>query len=242
MEADLRIDFQTVLTEGRLIKRYKRFLADVELADGRVVTAHCVNTGRMTGCSTVGNSVWLEPAPKGSKRKLEWTWVLSRVDGGHISGVHTGYPNQLVAGALEGQEIGPLRGYTQTRREVKMSDKSRVDVLLQAHANQPDCWVEVKNVTLVEDGAARFPDAVTQRGLKHLNELILKVKEGERAAMVYVVQRPDANRVEPADHIDPAYGKALRNAIKLGVEAYAIRVIATPSFLETGELMPVRVP
>ena len=239
----MRIDFPTPLTPGRLIRRYKRFLADVVLDDGeQIVTAHCVNTGRMTSCSEEGSRVWLLPAPPNSKRKLQWTWVMIEVAEGQIAGVHTSYPNALVAGALELGEIPPLDGYENIRREVKMSDKSRVDVLLSGHSEKPNCWVEVKNVSMVHDGVARFPDAVTVRGRKHLDELMSKVEGGERAAMVYVVQRPDATHVEPADDVDKEYGKALRTAMQYGVESYALRVKATPNYLETAEMLSVELP
>jgi sugar fermentation stimulation protein A len=239
----LRIDFPVALTPGRLIKRYKRFLSDIRLDDsGQIVTAHCVNTGRMTSCSTEGSRVWLLPAPEGSKRKLQWTWVMIEVGNERIAGVHTGYPNALVSGAIELGEIEALSGYSEVKREVKMSNKSRVDVLLSGHPDKADCWVEVKNVSMVEDGVARFPDAPTARGKKHLEELVAKIQGGERGAMVYVVQRPDASHVEPADDVDPEYGKALRKAVEQGVEIYALRVKATPTFLETAEMLSVELP
>ena len=159
-----------------------------------------------------------------------------------IAGVHTGYPNALVAGALAEGEIPALANYETIRREVKMGEKSRVDVLLSGHSVHPDCWVEVKNVSMVQNGIARFPDAVTARGLKHLDELVAKVESGDRAAMVYAVQRPDASHVEPADDVDPEYGQALRKAVERGVETYAIRVVATPNYLETAEMLSVELP
>ena len=232
--------FPTTLTEARLIRRYKRFLADVELASGEVVVAHCVNTGRMSGCSEPGSRVWLEPAAEGSKRKLRWTWVLIQDSAGVMVGVHTGFPNRFVAAALRDGAIEPLRGYDSVRTEVKMGDSSRVDVFLEGHASQPNCWVEVKNVTLVNDRVALFPDAVTERGRKHLNELEKRVKEGDRAAMVYVIQRSDGDTFQPADHIDPEYGQALRRVVRQGgVEAYALRIQPAPEGLHLQDMIPV---
>ena len=222
--------FPRALTEGRLVRRYKRFLADVELPSGEVVVAHCVNTGRMLGCSEPGSMVWLEPAPPQSKRKLQWTWVLTKTLSDIMVGVHTGYPNRFVAEALRQNALAALTGYDEVRTEVRMGESSRVDVLLDGHSTHPRCWVEVKNVTLAEDGVAYFPDAVTERGRKHLNELAARVVEGDRAAMVYVIQRTDVTSFRPADDIDPGYGEVLRCVVGFGgVEAYALRV--EPSLL-----------
>lgn len=239
MSIVMRIDFPEPLIPGRLIRRYKRFLADVELEDGNMVTAHCVNTGRMSGCADEGSDVWLLPAPEHAKRKLKYTWILTRRADGVTVGVHTGLPNQLVSKAISKEVIPELCGYDTVRREVKMGDRSRVDVHLSHHKTHPPCWVEVKNVTLVRNGIALFPDAVTERGRKHLNVLGEQVKKGDRAAMVYVVQRLDAQRVSPADEIDPAYGNALREAIAGGVETYALSVKADPMGLEVVGLLPV---
>jgi len=242
MSVVMRIDFPEPLISGRLIRRYKRFLADVELDGGEVVTSHCVNTGRMSGCADEGSEVWLLPAPKNTKRKLKYTWVLTRRADGVTVGVHTGLPNQLVATAITEMGIPGLCGYESVRREVKMGERSRVDVYLSGHSERPPCWVEVKNVTLVRDGTALFPDAVTERGRKHLNVLIDQVHNGDRAAMVYVVQRLDAVRVRPADDIDPEYGEALRRAMENGVEMYALSVNADPTGLKVVGMLPVEAP
>ena len=242
----MRVDFPEQLTVGRLVRRYKRFFADVELraavgghGEPTVVVAHCPNTGRMTGCAEPGCEVWLLPAPEGSKRKLRWTWVLSTTSAGDLCGVHTAYPNRLAEIAIREGVIGELAGYPSIRREVRMGQRSRVDIHCEGHAKAPPVWVEVKNVTLVRDGRALFPDAVTSRGLKHLNELEARVRAGDRAAMVFVVQRPDGRCVGPADTIDPEYGKALRRVAAAGVEVYAIRVTATPSHLEVAGTIPI---
>jgi len=232
--------FPKPLTEARLIRRYKRFLADVELCDGEVVVAHCVNTGRMSGCSEPGSRVWLEPADEGSKRKLRWTWVLTETLSGVVVGVHTGFPNRFAAALLRTDAITPLSGYATVRTEVKMGESSRVDVFLEGHSSQPNCWVEVKNVTMVIDDVALFPDAVTERGRKHLNELASCVKSGDRAAMLYVIQRTDGDTFRPADLIDPAYGDSLRHVVnECGVEAYALRTRPTPEGLHLQDLIPV---
>ncbi len=232
--------FPKSLTEARLIRRYKRFLADVEFSDGEVVVVHCVNTGRMSGCSEVGSRVWLEPADEGSKRKLRWTWVLTETSSGEVVGVHTGFPNRFAAALFRADALKPLSGYTTVRTEVKMGDSSRVDVFLEGHPSQPNCWVEVKNVTMVTDNVALFPDAVTERGRKHLNELASCVQRGDRAAMLYVIQRTDGEVFRPADRIDPAYGETLRHVVRdCGVEAYALRTRPTPEGLHLQDLIPV---
>ncbi len=239
MRAAMRIDFKQPLTEGRLIRRYKRFFADVELSDGRVVVAHCANTGKMSGCAEPGCTVWLEPAPTPTKRKLLWTWVLTRRLDGIIVGVHTTYPNQLAAGAVAEGYIKALAGYGTIRREVKLGKNSRIDIHCSDHPEKPPAWVEVKNVTLVEDAVALFPDAVTERGKKHLQELRKCVRKGERAAMIYVLQRDDADVIRAARSIDPEYAKTLRSAVKAGVEAYGLRVVATPTHLRVTDMVPV---
>lgn len=224
---------------GRLIRRYKRFLADVELDDGRTVTAHCVNTGSMTGCAAPGAGVWLSPA-RNPARKLAWTWEI--VDAGpSLVGIHTARANDLAELAVRAGLVPALSGYTTLRREVRYGEGSRCDLLLQDEA-RPPCWVEVKNVTLVEGRMALFPDSVSVRGTKHLGELTRQVAAGCRAAMLYVVQRTDADTVAPADLIDPVYGQALRDAAEGGVELFAIQVRATPRALEILRSLPVVLP
>ena len=206
------------LIKGTLLRRYKRFIADVELEDGTMVSAHCPNSGRMTGCSDPGSPVWISPASN-PKRKLKYTLEIIQMPHSLV-GVNTGFPNKLVAKAIEDQVVPELTGYTQIRTEVPYGANSRIDILLSAE-NRRDCLVEVKNCTLVENRKAMFPDAVTARGLKHLNELEKALSENKRSVMFFLVQRMDADLFAPADHIDPAYGAALRRVHSHGVEALA---------------------
>lgn len=202
------------LIPGTLIRRYKRFLADIKLADGTVVTAHCANSGAMTACAEPGRPVWIAKTDN-PKRKLAYTWHLIEMETGLV-GVHTQVPNPLVALSIQAGQIPELSGYTTLKTEVKTGN-SRIDILL-CDEKQKDCYVEVKNCTLVEDGLAQFPDAVTTRGKKHVEELTDLVGKGNRCVMFFLIQRTDAKRLQPADRIDPAYGNALRHAHKKGVE------------------------
>lgn len=231
--------FLDPLVPGRLVRRYKRFLADVVLDDGRAVTAHCVNTGSMAGCATPGAPVWVSPA-RSTARKLPWTWEIIDV-GTSLVGVHTARANDLAELAVRTGYIPGLSGYTTVRREVRYGDSSRCDLCLLDDA-RPPCWVEVKNVTLVEGSTALFPDAVSERGTRHLGELTAQVAAGCRAAMLYVVQRTDVQAVAPADRVDPAYGHALRRAAAGGVELYAIQVRPTPEGLFIERCLPMTIP
>jgi sugar fermentation stimulation protein A len=216
--------FPDPLFRGTLVRRYKRFLADVVLETGETVTAHCANSGSMLSVDAPGSEVWLSPA-RNPDRKLKYTWELIRV-GNALVGINTAHPNAIVAEAVAANEIPELSGYTSARREVKYGKNSRIDLLLEG-SGQPRCFVEVKNVTLKrEDGADRpveFPDAVTARGTKHLVELSEKVREGDRAVMMYLVQRDDADWFTLADDIDPAYAEAFEQATAVGVEALCYR-------------------
>jgi len=203
------------LFQGTLVKRYKRFLADVELDDGHMVTAHCPNSGAMHTCSEPGRPVYLS-FHDNPKRKLKYTWELIHMPDSLV-GVNTLVPNRLVKLAVGNDLVTALKGYDRVRAEVKTSDHSRLDLLLEKDGNS-DCFVEVKNCTLVEGRVARFPDAVTARGRKHLVELQRLVSEGNRGVMFFMVQRMDADSFSPADHIDPAYGEELRKAHCNGVE------------------------
>lgn len=228
------LPFAERLARGRLVRRRMRFLADVVLDDGRNVTAHCVNTGRMTGCAAPGSPVWLSPA-RGEQRKLAWTWEL--VDAGpSLVGIHTARANDLAELAIRAGAVPALRQFTGLRREVRYGERSRCDLLLEGAV---PCWVEVKNTTLVEGGLALFPDAVSERGTRHLLELAAQVRGGARAAMLFVVQRTDATAVGPADAIDPTYGRTLREVVAAGVEAYGLRVRPTPEALIVAGPLPV---
>jgi len=211
------------LVEGRLIRRYKRFLADIRLPGGEEVTAHCPNTGSMRGCQPEDARVWLSES-NNPKRKLKYTWELVETRPGILACVNTARPNAQARHAIESGVVPELAGYGQCRSEVKYGgEKSRIDLLLSGHDWQPDAWVEVKNVTLDEEGAGYFPDAVTTRGQKHLRELMGQVEHGERAVLFFVVNHTGIGEVRPADHIDPTYGRLLREAVAAGVEVVAYR-------------------
>ena len=222
--------FPAPLVEGRLLRRYKRFLADVELASGATVTAACPNTGSMLGCCEPGSRVWLSESDSPT-RKYRHTWEL--VEAGEagrevLVGINTGLPNRLVAEAIEAGVIGELSGYAAIRREVPFGEeRSRIDLLLESPGREP-CYVEVKNVTAAVSGSvALFPDAVSERGTKHLRELMRLRARGSRPVLVFCVQRGDVDEVRPADAIDPVYGKTLREAVAAGVEVMAWRAKVT---------------
>jgi sugar fermentation stimulation protein A len=199
--------FPDPLIKGTLIKRYKRFLSDIEIADtGEVVVAHCANPG---------SEVWVSPA-RNPDRKLKYSWELVRV-GRSLVGINTMYPNAIVAEAIEKDVIPELAGYGSLRREVKYGVNSRIDILLQDEA-KPDCFVEIKNVTLRRGKVAEFPDSITARGAKHLGELSREVEAGNRAVMLYLVQRGDCQAFDIARDIDPTYDAELTKARKAGVE------------------------
>ena len=210
--------FPDPLIRGTLVKRYKRFLSDVELENGDIVVAHCANSGSMLSVKEPGSEVWLSPA-RNPDRKLRYTWELIRV-GKTFVGINTALPNKIVEEAIVAGNIPELDGYETLRREVKYGKNSRIDILLE-DPRQPTCYVEVKNVTLRRDlhnGPVEFPDAVTTRGAKHLVELSDMVREGHRAVMVYLVQREDGDTFTIAEDIDPDYKAALDKAIAAGVE------------------------
>ncbi|MGE0861761.1 MAG: DNA/RNA nuclease SfsA [Gammaproteobacteria bacterium] len=225
--------FPTPLLPARLLRRYQRFLADVELADGQVLTAACPNTGALLGCCAPGSPVWLSSSDSPT-RKYRHTWEMVQVGPVKV-GINTALPNRLVEEAVTGGVIAELAGYTGLRREVPFGEeRSRVDLKLTADG-RPDCYVEVKNVTAaVSAGVALFPDAVSARGTKHLRELMRLVAGGRRAVLVYCVQRADVREVRPADAIDPLYGRTLREALAAGVEvlAYGARVTTREIVLE----------
>ena len=230
------MQFPNLLTEGRLVKRYKRFLADVELADGTIVVAHCANSGSMLGCKEPGSKVYLSPNTN-PKAKLDWRWEMVDVEGALV-GINTSHPNKLVEEAILDGTIKELQEYESLRREVKYGVNSRIDILLEEPGK---CYVEVKNVTLKQEGEARFPDAVTSRGTKHLKELGDMVAEGHRAVMVYLVQREDCQHFRPAADIDPVYADALKAAHKAGVEVLCYQCTLTPRAIEVSAPMPYSV-
>src|SRR6516162_5242157 len=202
--------FADPLIPATLVKRYKRFLADVVLATGETVTVHCANPGAMTGLNAPGARVWLSKSAN-TKRKLAHSWELVEVDLGagiEFVGINTGHPNALAAEAIAAGLIPELAGYDGLRREVRYGATSRVDFLLES-PSRPPCYVEIKNVHLMrEPGLAEFPDAVTNRGAKHLAELRAMVAAGHRAVMLYLIQIGSARRFKLARDVDPVYGKA----------------------------------
>ena len=222
--------FTRPLIGGILIRRYQRFLADVQLTDGSVVTAHTPNTGSMQGCCTPGSRVWLSDSGNPG-RKYPLPWELVEAASHCLVGINTGLANVIVREAVEQGMIRQLQGYSMIRSEIPYGkENSRIDLLLQNGENEK-CFVEIKNVTLVENGIALFPDAVSRRGTRHLRELAAMVQDGHRGVIFYCVQRMDAREVRPADRIDPVYGRTLREAIQQGVEA-----IACQARVSTGEI------
>ncbi len=222
--------FPDPLIRGRLVRRYKRFLSDVELPSGHQVVAHCANPGSMLGLAEPGMEVWLSPA-RNPERKLKYTWEL--VDAGNgLVGINTGHPNAIDAEALAAGRVPELAGYGGLRREVRYGGNSRIDILLEQDG-RPPCYVEIKSVTLKRGAeAAEFPDAVTQRGAKHLAELSEMTRSGARAVMFFLVQRGDCERLEIAGDIDPGYQEALQSALGRGVEAICYTCRVAPEAIE----------
>jgi sugar fermentation stimulation protein A len=234
--------FTSPLIHGRLVRRYKRFLADVILDDGTEVTAHCTNSGSMLSCLEEGAEVWLSPA-NDPKRKTRFTWEMILI-GGDWVGINTSNPNVLAFEWVSGGRIPGLDGLQNVRREVTWED-SRFDLFAEdtlggkGEAKPRGCFLEVKNVSLKEGNRALFPDAVTERGRKHLLTLIRVKKAGLRAVMLYVVQRSDVKIFSPAREIDPAYGKALDEAVHQGVEIFVIQAKVSPEGIKFHRLLPV---
>ncbi|UWR42680.1 DNA/RNA nuclease SfsA [Phaeobacter inhibens] len=229
--------FQTPLLPAVLIRRYKRFLADCQLPDGREVTAHCANPGSMLGLAEPGSAVWLEPNDD-PKKKLKYGWRLVEVAGGTLVGVDTSVPNRALKSALEARQIAALSAYETVRAEVKYTEKSRIDFLL-SQPGLPDCYVEVKSVTLSrQPGLAEFPDSVTARGAKHLGNLADMCRAGHRAVLLYLVQRGDCDRFEIARDIDPTYAAAWDAAAAAGVERVVITTRVSPEGVEIAGPIP----
>lgn len=228
--------FQTPLVPARLIKRYKRFLADCRLEDGREVTAHCANPGSMMGLAEPGTKIWLEPNDD-PKKKLKYGWRLVDHENGHFTGVDTSVPNRALRAALIAGEIPELADYKTVRPEVKYGEGSRIDFLL-TQDGLPDAYVEVKSVTLSrQEGLAEFPDSVTARGTRHLTELARMAELGHRAIMLYLVQRTDCDRFALAADIDPTYAAAFNDARAAGVERLVYDTRITPDSVEINRII-----
>lgn len=233
--------FSSPLIPATLLRRYKRFLADVVLPDGEETTAHVANPGAMTGLAAPGTTVWLSKSDNPA-RKLPYSWELAEVDlgsGMELVGVNTGHPNPLVGAAIAAGSIVELAGYGAPRREVRYGRNSRIDFLLE-QPDKPSCFVEVKNVHLMRArGLAEFPDSVTARGAKHLEELSAMVAQGHRAVMVFLIQIGSADRLALARDIDPHYGATFDRARMRGVEAIAYRCIISAAEILVAGAVPV---
>ena len=231
--------FSPLLEEARLLRRYKRFLADIELASGEQMTIHCPNTGSMLNCMKEGGSVWFSRS-NDPKRKLPGTWEISETPQGRLACVNTGRANAIVEEALRAGVIPELAGFTALRREVAYGEeKSRIDFHLTYDSGP--AFVEVKSVTLGFDGStiAAFPDAVTQRGAKHLRELATLARQGVRAVQLYCVNLTGIEAVRPAEEIDPGYAIALRAAVLDGVEVLAYGVTLDNQQVRIDRALPV---
>ncbi|HBQ37388.1 MAG TPA: DNA/RNA nuclease SfsA [Rhodobacteraceae bacterium] len=231
--------FQTPLISATLIRRYKRFLADVRLESGREVVAHCPNPGSMTGLQKTGARVWLEPN-NDPKKKLGYGWRLIEYPAGNLVGIDTSIPNRVVHEALKLGKIKEVVGYDEIRPEMKYGENSRIDFYL-SQAGLPDVYLEVKSVTLRRDaGWAEFPDCVTARGTKHLNELRAMVQQGHRAVMLYLLQRTDCDRFRVAEDLDPAYGAASAQARAAGVEMICYGTDISPQGVLLARPVPIK--
>ena len=235
------MEFSQALIPALLLKRYKRFLADVRLEDGTEMTVHVPNTGSLLGCADAGLRVWLSDSGN-LERKYRYTWEQVSVGPARV-GINTHRANALVGEAIDSGLLDLLAGYPERRAEVRYGEEnSRIDWLL-THPARPRCYVEVKNVTAaVEAGIALFPDAVSTRGTKHLREMMRCVAEGERAVLVFCVQRDDVGEVRPADSIDPEYGRVLREALQAGVEAVAYGATLTDRKILLTHRIPIICP
>lgn len=235
------MEFKGALEEGTLLKRYKRFLADVCLASGELITAAVPNTGAMLGLTAPGSPVWLSRSASPT-RKYPHTWEIVAVEGLGLIGVNTANPNRITAEAIIAGLVPELSGYKNLRQEVKYGRNSRIDILLEGGV-RPNCYVEVKNAHLFrKPGQVEFPDCVTERGTKHLVELSDMVREGHRAAMVYLVQAAFPSHLSLAADLDPIYVKAFKTARKAGVEAYALCCNVSTSAISASRMIPVRDP
>lgn len=232
------MDLPSPLHRGRLLRRYKRFLADVRLEDGREVTAHCANPGSMLGLLEEGAEVWLARHDD-PRRRLAWSWELVRADDTLVP-VNTVNPNRIVAKALADGRLPELAGYATHRREVRYGEASRIDFLLTA-PGRPDCYLEIKNVHLRRRGRAEFPDCVTARGTRHLRELAAVAAGGARAVLLFLVQRDDCSAFAPAADLDPAYALALRAAARGGVEIFCYDCCVSLEKVRLRKKLPVEI-
>ena len=234
--------FEPRLEAATLVKRYKRFLADITLPDGSERTIHCANTGAMTGCADTGNTVWYSTSDN-PKRKYPNSWELSETAAGHKICINTARANQLAVEAIESGVIEELQGYDQLQTEVKYgSENSRIDILLNSKS-RPNCYIEVKSVTLLDDhveGQGYFPDAVTTRGQKHLQELMLMKDQGHRTVVLYIAQRTDAKAFRVASQIDPEYASLTLDALKKGVEFYCYGCGITDTGITIEKPIPIQ--
>ncbi len=231
--------FQTPLVPAVLIRRYKRFLADIRLEDGREVTAHCANPGSMMGLKDEGIKIWVEPNDD-PKKKLKFGWRLVDHENGHFTGVDTSLPNRALRAAIMAREVPELAAYETVKPEQKYGQNSRIDFLLQ-QPGLPDAYVEVKSVTLSrQPGLAEFPDSVTARGAKHAGELAEMARQGHRAVLFYLIQRTDCSQVAIASDIDPAYAAAFEDARAAGVECIAYDTHISPEGISLRHPLPVR--
>ncbi|WP_440995417.1 DNA/RNA nuclease SfsA [Arhodomonas sp. SL1] len=235
------MEYSNPLREARLVRRYKRFLADVECVDGEALTAHCPNTGSMLGCAEPGLPVWLSHSARAG-RKYPWTWEQVAVHGGTRVGIHTGRTNDIVAEAIAAGLFPELGTITAIRREVRVPQADmRADFLLEG--DDGFHFAEAKNVTAaVSDGVALFPDAVSTRGSRHLHVLRDLAGAGRQASLIFCVQRDDVTEVRPADAIDPDYGAALRQAREAGVGVYAFTATPDDQGITPGRRVPVVCP
>ncbi len=229
--------FPRPLLRGRFLRRYKRFFADIALDSGETVTAHTPNTGTMRTCTDEGALAYVSETDN-PRRKLRYTWELVQ-SGSSLVGVNTLLANALAQEAIAAGRIPELAGYPRLRRDVRYGEASRVDLLLEGDG-LPPCYVEVKNVSMGRGGVAAFPDAVSRRAAKHMAELAAQMAQGNRAAVLFAVQRMDCAHFEPADDIDPAYGEALRAAAAAGVAVLAWQAEVTPEGIELCTPLPVK--
>jgi sugar fermentation stimulation protein A len=239
-----QVKFNPSLQPARLIQRYKRFLADIRLEDEQTITIHCPNTGAMTGCATVDDQVWYSTSDN-KKRKYPNTWEVSHNAQGHWFCVNTTKANHIVKEAIDLNQISELSGYETIRAEVKYGEEnSRIDLLLQDESDspqskKPDCYVEVKSVTLLgEDGQGYFPDAVSTRGQKHIRELMNMVEQGHRGVLFFLVQHTGIDKMSPARHVDVKYADLLLQAIEQGVEVLCYRTVIDAQQIVIDQAIP----